>query len=77
MWTSSALEFRPPLGHNVFAPFQFFEPASGFLFTFFGFHDGLLNFISLLLNRRELPSQVLFPSQDLFVEASYVVEMAS
>lgn len=77
MGTGGALQLRPPLGHNVFASSQFCEPAIDFLFTFFGFQDGLLNFVSLLLNRRELTPQLLFPGQDLFVEACHVVEMAS
>ena len=77
MGTGGALELRPPLGHHVLAAFQFFKAASDFLFTFFGFRNGLLNVVLLLLNRRELPPQLLFPGQDLFVEACHVVEMAS
>ncbi len=77
MGAGGALELRPPLGHHVFPPSQFCEAARDFLFTFFGFQGGLLNFVSLFLNRRELTPQLLFPGQDLFVEAGHVVEMAS
>ncbi len=77
MGTGGALELRPPLGHNVFAPSQFCEAASDFFFTFFGFQDGLLYGVSLRLNRGELTPQLPFPGQDLFVKVGHVVEMTS
>ena len=77
MGAGGALELRRPLGRHVLAPSQFFKAASDFLFTFFGFHNGLLNVVLLLLNRRALAPQLLFPGQDLFVEARHVVEMTS
>lgn len=77
MGAGGALELRPSLGHDVFAPSQFFKAASDFLFTFFDFRSGLLNVVALLLNRRKLALQLLFPGQDLLVEACHVVEMAS
>ncbi len=77
MGAGGALELRPSLGNDMFAPSQFFKAANDFLFTFFCFRSGLLNIVAFLLNRRELALQLLFPGQDLLVEACHVVEMAS